>query len=76
MESSNLGYMHDLPAKFQDDHKNGCHIPIILGYTFANITGPTRFCNYETKYHLKTCIYHKEYIIIKSTNISKYNAAM
>ena len=65
MESSNLGYMHDLPAKFEDDHKNSRHIPIILGYIFPNITGPTQFRNYETKYLLMTCFYQKECIIIK-----------
>ena len=43
MESSNIGYMHDLPAKFQDDLKNGGHTPIILVYTFATITEPTQF---------------------------------
>ena len=37
MESSNLGCVHDLPAKFQDDLKNGHHTPIILCYTFADI---------------------------------------
>ena len=76
IDSSNFGYLHDLPAKFQDDLKNGPHITIILDYTFPNITEPTLFCNYETKYHLKTYIYHKEYIISKSTSISKYNEAI
>ena len=76
MNSSNLGYLHDLPVKFQDDLKNGPHTTIILDCSFPNIIEPTLFCNYETKYHLKTCIYHKEYINSKSTNISKYNEAI
>ena len=71
MDSSSLSYLHDLPAKFPEDLKNGPHTTIILGYTFPNITEPTLFCNYETKYH-----YHKEYIISKSTNISKYKEAI
>ena len=48
MESSNLGYMYDLPAKFQDDVQHGLHTTVILGYTFVNITEPTGFCNYKT----------------------------
>ena len=59
MESSNIGYMHDLPAKFQDYLKNSRHTPIILVNNFANHYRANTICNYKTKYHLKTCIYHK-----------------
>ena len=37
MDSSNFGYLHDLPAKFQDDLKNCPHTTIILDYTIQTL---------------------------------------
>ena len=53
MESSNIGYMHDLPAKFQDDLKNIRHTPIILVYNFANHYRANTICNYKIQISLE-----------------------
>ena len=43
MESTNLGYLHDLTTKFQNNFKNSPHTTIILDYTFPNIRSSTIF---------------------------------